>query len=250
MEGNGLYLLLNAASISIPLLLSFDTKVHFYTAWKYVLPAILLVGLPFIAWDVLFTAQGYWGFNERYLSGVYLADLPLAEIFFFITVPYSCLFIYECLRAYFGQRLQTLDLRPVLWLLLTAGIVLNFAHPGKPYTLSATLLAGAIALGLLFARPAYLQLLIATFLLTIIPFLAVNGILTGSWINEEVVWYSPTAFSGWRIFTIPVEDLFYSFDLIALNIIVAEVLRARLGSSDGVPGIKPVSPNQGIPKNG
>jgi lycopene cyclase domain-containing protein len=53
-----------------------------------------------------------------------------------------------------------------------------------------------------------------SFLVCLLPFLIVNGLLTGAATTLPVVWYNPAEFSGWRIITIPVEDLFYNFDLL------------------------------------
>jgi lycopene cyclase domain-containing protein len=39
-------------------------------------------------------------------------------------------------------------------------------------------------------------------------------LLTGAATPEPVVWYNQQSFSGWRMATIPVEDLFYNFDLL------------------------------------
>ena len=52
--------------------------------------------------------------------------------------------------------------------------------------------------------------------------MVVNGILTGTGINEEVVWYNAEHFMGFRLLTVPVEDFFYGFLLILLNVIVFE----------------------------
>ena len=100
-----LYLYLNIFTILFPLLLSFDRKVTFYKNWPYLWPAIILNAALFIIWDELFTQAGIWGFNEEYLVGIYLFNLPLEEVLFFITVPYACVFIYECLNAYITKDL-------------------------------------------------------------------------------------------------------------------------------------------------
>ena len=54
----------------------------------------------------------------------------------------------------------------------------------------------------------------------LIPFFIVNGILTGTGIQEEVVWYNDEENLGIRILTIPVEDILYAFSLILLNLIL------------------------------
>ena len=61
-----------------------------------------------------------------------------------------------------------------------------------------------------------------TFLVILVPFLIVNGILTGTFIEGEVVWYNPEENLGIRIFTIPVEDFGYGFSLILFDLLLSE----------------------------
>ena len=56
------------------------------------------------------------------------------------------------------------------------------------------------------------------FILIIIPFLIINGALTGLFFDQTVVWYNNKEILGLRIFTIPVEDAFYAHQLILLNL--------------------------------
>ena len=81
------YLWVNFAVISIPFAASFDKRVAFVEQWKHFWPACLLTMAGFIAWDIAFTAQGIWGFNDAHLSGLGLWGLPLEEWLFFITIP-------------------------------------------------------------------------------------------------------------------------------------------------------------------
>jgi len=64
-----------------------------------------------------------------------------------------------------------------------------------------------------------------TFLVILVPFLLVNGILTGSFIKQEVVWYNDHENLGIRIFTIPVEDFGYAFSLILFNLLLISKLK-------------------------
>ena len=71
------YLWVNLAVISIPFVASFDKRVAFFQEWKAFWPACLLTMACFIAWDVIFTARGVWGFNSDHLAGI---DLSLIHI--------------------------------------------------------------------------------------------------------------------------------------------------------------------------
>ena len=63
---NNLYLLLDIGSLSLPLLFSFHPKLQFYKKWKALFLSIFIMMLIFIPWDVIFTKNGIWGFNEAY----------------------------------------------------------------------------------------------------------------------------------------------------------------------------------------
>ena len=63
---NYLYLLLDLGSISIPFLFSFHPRLKFYKYWKAFSLSMVLTMLIFIPWDVIFTQNGIWGFNDTY----------------------------------------------------------------------------------------------------------------------------------------------------------------------------------------
>ena len=86
------YLIVDLATIFIPLLFSFHPKIKFYDQWKSYLPALFISAFLFIAWDILYTYLGVWSFNPNYLSGLYLLNLPMEECLFFICIPYACVF--------------------------------------------------------------------------------------------------------------------------------------------------------------
>ena len=219
---NYYYLFINAFVISVPLILSFDKKVHFYKRWKYYFPALFLVALIFIVWDIYFTKIGIWGFNPTYLSGINIFNLPIEEILFFFTIPYACTFIYDSFKMHF-PNIKFKYFGVVVYSIITLAITyFSFVHAGKFYSTSTAIIVLITLFYLFLKRPIYLNRLAFTYLISLAPFLLVNGILTGSWIPEEVVWYNAQEFSGIRIGTIPFEDFFYGFALIALNIIFYE----------------------------
>ena len=112
-----LYLGLDLFSLLGPLALSFDKRVAFFKKWKALFPAIFLMMLVFIPWDILKTAKGVWGFNPDYIIGIYFFNLPLEECLFFICIPYACVFIYECLNNYIKRDVLQSVHRPTLILL-------------------------------------------------------------------------------------------------------------------------------------
>ena len=101
-----LYLWLDLGSLALPLLFSFHPKIKFYKLWPSVLPGILVMASVFIPWDIYFTAEGFWGFNPKYLTGVQWLGLPMEEWLFFLLHP-LCLFVYPPCFKLTGQLVAT-----------------------------------------------------------------------------------------------------------------------------------------------
>lgn len=229
MMKNYTYLLINLLSVAVPLLFSFHPRIKFYKTWPAFGPAVLLIGALFIGWDILYTAWGVWGFNPDYLSGVYLFNLPLEEILFFICIPYATVFTYAALKTLIpsdplGKLAPALSYGLIV-LLLLAGI----AFLPKLYT-GVTFLATVVTLifisGIL--KPNWMGYFYLTYFIIFAgPFLVVNGLLTGTFLQAPVVWYDDSQNMGLRIGTIPVEDFIYGFLLILMIVAVYEALLAR-----------------------
>ena len=220
------YLLINLGVISFPLLRSFENKIRFFSRWKALLPAIMLPMVLFILWDAVFTSKGIWGFNPDFLLGVQLLGLPLGEWLFFITVPYACLFIHEVLRNYFPQPLPARPYQMLARILGGTLILLGvFLYP-RMYPFVTFLLAGLCLIAVASSSlSSGLGAFFRTYLICWIPFLLVNGLLTGTGLGAEVVWYNEEEIIGWRILTIPVEDGVYMLLLLLSNISIYEWLR-------------------------
>ncbi|MFO7619913.1 MAG: lycopene cyclase domain-containing protein [Bacteroidales bacterium] len=216
-----LYLTLLVASVSMPLLLSFDRKVGFYKHWRYIFPSILITAVFFILVDIYFTRWGVWGFNPRYHSGIILYGMPLEEWLFFVIIPYASLFIHYVFVSYFphlklnGKLLKIFSGLIALFLLLL--ILLNSS---KIYTLVYFSVVIILLLVSLLTKPDLLARYFITFLIILVPFFVVNAILTGTFIDEEVVWYNSDHILGRRILTVPVEDIGYTFSLMLMNLML------------------------------
>ncbi len=218
------YLIINILIIIVPLILSFDKNISYYRKLPRLIFSILIVSTAFIIWDIFATKRGDWAFNPEHLVGIYFFGLPLEEILFFITVPYSCIFIYETTRFYTKEK--TLKISKNIFLamgviLILFGIIFNYQH----YTFTVSIFTG-----LFFLLAVYLKMNLLnsfhywlTMLISFIPFLIVNYFLT----SIPVVTYNDSAFFGKRFITIPLEDFLYSFSMISLWILFYEVFKKR-----------------------
>jgi lycopene cyclase domain-containing protein len=220
---NYTYLLINAASLSVPLAFSFHPRIRFNRVWFAAIPAIAITAIAFLLWDALFTFWGVWGFNPRYLTGVAIGNLPVEEVLFFFCIPYSCLFTHYSLRILRPARSEVSNQKSDGFLLATAALILAALFYDRLYTFSA---AVSVASLLLFnsrlQRRVDIRTFLSTYVLLLIPFFIVNGILTGTGIPEEVVWYNDTENVTLRVGTIPVEDFLYGFSMIFMNVLLFE----------------------------
>lgn len=195
--------------------LSFDKNVHYYKKWIALFPAIIIVGLFFIAWDVFFTVQGVWGFNERYFSGYTIFQLPVEEWLFFLTVPFACVFIYECLNFYVKKDLLAPVEKPLTIGMIVLFLLIGLLYWGHLYTSTTFLLTGGFLLfHYLFMDGSYRSRFYLSYLVALIPFLIVNGVLTGGYTEQPVVLYNPEEYLGIRITSVPLDDSVYGFLLI------------------------------------
>lgn len=222
------YLLLNLGTILFPVLFSFEKQIRFFRFWPAVIPGILITGSFFLVWDYLFTLDGVWGFNPVYLTKLYLGPLPVEELLFFITVPFACLFIYELVKFYLPNLTINKQSR-IGFTVLGIGLLLaGLLNTDKAYTFIKLSLAGG---GLLFVslmlKPKWLGHFLVMFLVHLIPFFIVNGILT----SLPVVWYNDSENLGIRMGTIPVEDTFYSLLLLLMNVAFFEYFRGKISST-------------------
>jgi lycopene cyclase domain-containing protein len=228
---DSLYLWLNLGSLSVPFLYSFHPKLKLYKKWKYMFPSIIIMMLFFIPWDIVFTANEFWGFNPNYLTGIYIVNLPIEEWMFFICIPYACIFTHYALLHYFPDwKLSEKTTTIISYALIAMMLLLIVLFYDRWYPLINYSYAVILIFLVLKYRKDLLQQYFLTFLVMLIPFFIVNGILTGSFIEEQVVWYDNTQNLGVRMFTIPVEDSMYAFTMILTPLVLTEYFVKRFSN--------------------
>jgi lycopene cyclase domain-containing protein len=218
------------ASIIGPLAMSFDQKVAFYKHWKGLFIGIALNALLFISWDSWFVKQGVWGFNPDYVWNIRWARLPIEEWSFFVVVPYASVFIYACLRAYFPSLKQGSPHSK--YFNFGAIAILILALPfftDRLYTVVNFIIAILLLAYLSFKEnPKWLKSFWIAYFIHLIPFVIINGVLTGAVTSSPVVWYSANEIMGTRFITIPLEDFVYALTGLLLPIFIMEKLEARV----------------------
>lgn len=208
---SNLYLYLDLFTLLGPLLLSFDKKVGFYKHWKGLFLGIVLMMGIFIPWDIAFSHLGVWGFNDTYLCGVSLFGLPIEEWLFFIVVPYACIFIYACIDVYVSRDLFRRRYRLIYSILAGVFMAVAIFNTSNMYTFFTFLGAGLLIYAVLVSgKENYLSKFLLAYGVILIPFFLINGVLTGTGIEGEVVWYNNTENLGIRMLTIPIEDMVYN----------------------------------------
>ena len=214
------YLLLNILIIFFPLVLSFEKKISFYKKFFPLLISIVITGIIFIVWDSAAVTRNDWSFNGQFVSAIKILNLPPEEILFFVTVPYSIIFTFVCIRYYVKEKrifIPSALIYFVSLVLIISGVVFS----GKYYTFTVSLFSGILISFLNYFYRNFIMsyIFIVTLLISYIPFLIVNYILT----SLPVVIYNPSAITGLRFLTIPAEDFLYSFSMITMWIFIFQI---------------------------
>ena len=200
--------------------------------WKSVFPAIIITAIFFIIWDIIFAKMGVWSFNPRYHSGIEFFGLPLEEWLFFICIPYASIFIHFAFHYFYPKvSLSDRTVKIIYFILVTILIPVVIFNLDKMYTSVNYILLVLLLTYTVFKIPNILNTFFITFLIILIPFLLVNGILTGSFIDEPVVIYNNSENLGIRLGTIPIEDIGYAFTMILMSLIFIQKIENKKNES-------------------
>ncbi len=225
--GQATYLFIDLASLAVPLLASFHPRLRFHDRWFAFWPACILTAVLFVAWDSVFTQWGIWSFSDRYTLGLRYFSLPLEELLFFVCIPYASMFTYHCLNVLGLRSPSVLTARTIALLGSLALVLFAVVFPERLYTSITFALAGVFLYVLARSSAAWLGPFLRAYLVVLIPFFIVNGLLTGSMLDEAVVRYNDAHTLGIRLGTIPIEDVVYGMLMLLMNTAIYEYLVAR-----------------------
>lgn len=206
------YSLILFFTVIICFIASFDRRIKFNNHFGSFLKAAILVAVPFIAWDVWFTAHGVWWFNTNYTLGIPFFGLPLEEILFFIFIPFSCVFTYYTIDKYYKWEVLSAFNNLLVFISIIVLSVVGLLNFDKIYTMITAIVTILTLIYLHFiVRTEWITKASVIFTFLMLGFFPVNGILTGSFLESPIVNYNPKYFLGIRILTIPIEDAVYGY---------------------------------------
>lgn len=219
------YLLLMLGCLAASLAFSFDKKVKFYTKFRYLLPAVLFSGFIFITWDIRFEEVGIWRFNPEFLSGIFILGLPVEEWLFFLVFPYMCVLIYEFLTYKLPHFEKPNLFLAVSLVLLVVFILLAYFSRQKLYTFFNFFLL-SVYFGYTVFRNRFKQhytKFYLTWFIALIPFFIVQLVV----LTLPALEYNSEHIIGIKILNIPVEDFFYLFLLLLMDLTIYEYMKKQ-----------------------
>lgn len=206
------YLLIEFSTVIVCFVKSFDRKIRFNTHFGPFLLAAALVAVPFITWDILFTARGIWWFNPDYTIGLSIAGLPVEEYLFFICIPFSCVFTYCCFQKFIRLTVADAFGNIIVFVSVIVFCVTALHYQQRTYTLVAsTVAAGTLIFLHLIARVNWIGSASSVFVVLMLGLLPVNGALTGTGLDAPIVHYNKDEIIGIRLLTFRVEDIVYGY---------------------------------------
>ncbi len=222
-----LYLIIEMIALAIPLLFSFYRKASFRKDWKWLLPAIGAVGVFFLLWDAQFIRMGIWGFNPKYTIGPYLWGLPIEEFLYFFCISYLYTFVYYCVRYFLPGTQLKYSSRIVCGVASVLLFVVGVLNYDKWYTVVTCIGASGFLAFCFLKKPFWLGHFIIAYCISAAPFLLINGMLTGTGLEEPIIWHNPNENLGLFILTIPVEDTLYALLLLGPIVSIYEFIKSR-----------------------
>ncbi|MFT3933638.1 MAG: lycopene cyclase domain-containing protein [Chitinophagaceae bacterium] len=222
------YLLVDFFTVIVCFIFSFHPRIQFHKQFGSFIKASILAAIPFIVWDIWFAKTGVWWFNSHYTLGINFYDLPLEEWLFFICIPFSCLFTYYCLTKFFNLSWANAFNNIIVYLSCIVLTVTALVHYDKMYTFVTFIFTTLLIIYLHFiARALWIGQSLLVWVILMLGFLPVNGILTGSGLDAPIVNYNSKQILNIRLLTIPIEDIIYGYAQFILNIYLFDLFKNR-----------------------
>ncbi len=232
------YLLVNSCAVVVCFIFSFDKRIRFDRHFGAFACAAILAAIPFLAWDIWFTAKGVWWFTKDYTVGTELAGLPVEEWLFFLCIPFSCTFTYFCLTRFFRMDWAAGFNNMIAFTTCVGCTLFALLYNAQLYTLVTAVATPATMIYLhFFVKAQWIGKASFIYLCLMPGFFLVNGILTGTGLEAPIVNYNPDEILNLRMLTIPVEDAVYGYTQFMWVIYFYKIFSKRLVSTEKGAGV-------------
>ena len=222
------YLLVNFFMVIICFSASFNKKIQFYKHFGTFLLSSTIVAVPFIVCDIWFTDMDVWRFNTDYTIGVIIAGLPIEEWLFFYSIPFAFVFTYYGLDRFFDLSWTHVFNNVIVFVTTIVCVVTVLLYYDRLYTFTAAVITLVTMAYLHFiAKKEWIGQAFFVFVILMIGFFAVNGLLTVTGTGASMVNYNREHLLDIRMFNIPVEAVVYGFSQFMLNIYFFDLLKKK-----------------------
>ena len=212
--------------LALSLFLLTKKKIGLAKKWKALVNSIVIMSVIFVIIELMFLRVKVWWFNNDYITGIFVfKNIPLERFISFIIIPICCVLIYEHI-IYKAPKLKLQSVS--FWISVVLGtLALYFAitNTDRLYTFVYMILASTIILWQIFYgnHKAWLTHFYLMFLIALIPFTIINGLLT----SLQIIAYNEQEIMTTNIYPIPAEDFIYFLVMIFMVIMLYEPLKQR-----------------------
>ena len=164
-----------------------------------------------------------------FLEYIYLI-FPQRSGYFLLLSPFAVFLFMNPLIIFFKPQIASQKNLQTSLLIGVVLIILAFVFFEKTYTTTYFSFSGIILILIFLCKPKWWKKFQIMFVFSLIPFLIVNGFLTGSFTDQPVVSYNDEQNLGIRLLNIPFEDIFYCFNILVLVVAVYEYQLSKMFS--------------------
>jgi lycopene cyclase domain-containing protein len=226
-----LYVSIDALCLLVPAGLSLHRKINFSKVIGDAFLAIAIAALIFILWDAVLIYAGIRNINSAYTLGIDLLGVSLEDVLFFFCVPCAGLAAYFALNQLIEEDYLFPHQELITSVLIIVLLIFGLYNVDKAYTGPAFLITGLLlTASLLKLRMRFMGRFYFAFGIAFIPIVAIVGALTGTFLPEAIVSYDTHQLLGFRLGSIPLEDLVEVLLLLLLTTTIYEKLAERAGA--------------------
>lgn len=206
---DGFYALFNLVVFAEPLIFTLVFMPWFWRQWQVVLGVFVFVALPWLWLDTISFARGWWNYNEAFIFGPRLFNLPLEEVCFFVSVPFAAMVVWALINYKVPGTVKKGRARLGLAFIAAAALIFVAVFFRERTVVEVLLLLATVSI-LWFSPIIYTRAFWWWNLTSLGLLLLFQTVLAGM----PVFLYNDTFASGIRVGTIPLEDFLYNFSLL------------------------------------